>query len=92
LKNTNALLHEQLVWLSFVVAENGHGEHSSAPVRKNVLPVQEHDALPAADTFVLLQFAHAPAPDAFLYVPAGQAVQGPLSGPVVPTGQTQPQL
>jgi hypothetical protein len=41
--------------LSFITAENGHGEHSSA-VRKHVLPVHTHDALPATDTFVLLQF------------------------------------
>jgi hypothetical protein len=32
LKNTNAVLHEQLVWLSFVAAENGHAEaeHTAA--------------------------------------------------------------
>jgi hypothetical protein len=53
---------------------------------------QKHDTLPGADVLVLLQLSHRAAPVAFLYVPAAQAEHGPLSGPVVPTGHTQPAL
>jgi hypothetical protein len=53
---------------------------------------QKHDALPRTEVFVPLQFWHGAAPVASLYVPTEHAVQGPPSGPVVPTGQTQPVL
>jgi hypothetical protein len=53
---------------------------------------QKHDALPGADVLVLLQLSHRAAPVAFLYVPTAHELHGPLSGPVVPTGHTQPAL
>jgi len=53
---------------------------------------QKHDVPPSTDVFVLLQLAHAASPVASLYVPTAHAVHGPPSGPVVPTGQTQPVL
>jgi hypothetical protein len=40
LKNTKAVLHEQLVWFSFITEENGHSEHFVAAVRENVLFLQ----------------------------------------------------
>jgi hypothetical protein len=56
------------------------------------LALQKHDALPGTDVFVLLQLVHAAPPVAFLYVPTAQGPQAPPSGPVVPTGHTQPVL
>jgi hypothetical protein len=38
-ENTNAVLHVQLVWLSVVTPDSGHGEHCAAAVRENVLPL-----------------------------------------------------
>jgi len=40
LKNTNAVLQEQLVWLSFVTEDNGQSEHCVAAVPENVLFLQ----------------------------------------------------
>jgi hypothetical protein len=56
------------------------------------LALQKQELLPAADVFVLLQLSHLAEPVAFLYDPTTHAVQGPPSGPVVPSGQTQPML
>ena len=54
LKNTKAVLHEQLVCCCFVIAESGHGEHCAAFVREYVL---------------LVQVLHAPSPALALNVP-----------------------
>jgi hypothetical protein len=56
------------------------------------LALQKQELLPGTDVFVLLQLSHLAAPVAFLYVPAAQGAHGPPSGPVVPSGHTQPVL
>jgi hypothetical protein len=69
LKNTNAVLQEQLVWLSFIAAENGHGEHCAAPLRENVL---------------LPHSMHLSGPSVVLYVPGTHAMHAWPFAPVYP--------
>jgi hypothetical protein len=53
LKNTNAVLQEQVVWFFFVVEENGHSEHCRAPVLENVLLLHSSQGISPATAFTL---------------------------------------